>query len=69
MRIAIVGSGIAGLTAAHLLHPEHDITVFEAGGHVGGHVHTHDVELNGRHYAVDTGFIVHNNRTYPNFVG
>jgi uncharacterized protein len=68
MKIAIVGSGIAGLTAAHLLHPEHDITVFEAGSHVGGHVHTHDVELNGRHYAVDTGFIVHNDRTYPNFV-
>lgn len=69
MKIAIVGSGIAGLTAARLLHPEHDITVFEAGGHVGGHVHTHDVELDGRTYAVDTGFIVHNDRTYPHFVG
>jgi predicted NAD/FAD-binding protein len=69
MKIAIVGSGIAGLTAAHLLHPEHDITVFEADSRVGGHVHTHDVELGGHHYAVDTGFIVHNDRTYPNFVG
>jgi len=69
MRIAIVGSGIAGLTAAHLLHPQHDITVFEAGSHVGGHVHTHDIELAGRQYAVDTGFIVHNDRTYPNFIG
>jgi predicted NAD/FAD-binding protein len=69
MKIAIVGSGIAGLTTAHRLHPEHDVTVFEAGSHIGGHVHTHDVELNGRHYAVDTGFIVHNDRTYPNFVG
>ncbi len=67
MRIAIVGSGIAGLTAARQLHGEHDVTVFEAGGHVGGHVHTHDVELNGRHYAIDSGFIVHNDRTYPNF--
>ena len=62
MRIAIVGSGIAGLTTAHLLHAQHDITVFEAGSHVGGHVHTHDIELAGRQYAVDTGFIVHNAR-------
>ena len=69
MRIAIIGSGIAGLTTAHLLHARHDITVFEAGNHVGGHVHTHDVELAGRQYAVDTGFIVHNGRTYPNFIG
>ena len=69
MRIAIVGTGIAGLTTAHLLHAQHDITVFEAGSHVGGHVHTHDVELAGRQYAVDTGFIVHNDRTYPNFTG
>ncbi len=68
MRIAIVGSGVAGLTAAHHLHPQHDITVFEAGGHVGGHVHTHDVELSGRHYPVDTGFIVFNHRTYPHFI-
>jgi predicted NAD/FAD-binding protein len=68
VRVAVVGSGIAGLTAARLLHREHDITVFEAGRHVGGHVHTHDVELEGRHYAVDTGFIVHNDRTYPHFV-
>jgi predicted NAD/FAD-binding protein len=68
MKIAIVGSGIAGLTAAHHLHPEHEITLFEAGGHVGGHVHTHDVRLGGRDYRVDTGFIVFNHRTYPNFV-
>ena len=67
MKIAIVGSGIAGLTAAHHLHPEHDIVVYEAGGHVGGHVHTHDVELGGWRYAVDTGFIVFNHRTYPHF--
>jgi predicted NAD/FAD-binding protein len=68
MRIAIVGSGIAGLTAAHHLHPGHDITVFEAGAHVGGHVHTHDVQLGDRRYAVDSGFIVFNDRTYPNFI-
>jgi predicted NAD/FAD-binding protein len=68
MKIAIVGSGIAGLTAAHHLHPEHEITLFEAGGHVGGHVHTHDIHLAGRDYRVDTGFIVFNQRTYPNFI-
>ncbi len=68
MKIAIVGSGIAGNVAAHRLHREHDITVYEAAGHVGGHSHTHDVELDGRHHAVDTGFIVFNRRTYPHFV-
>jgi predicted NAD/FAD-binding protein len=68
MKIAIIGSGIAGLTAAHHLHPAHDITVFEAGNHVGGHVHTHDVMSGGRAHRVDTGFIVFNHRTYPRFV-
>jgi len=68
MKVAVVGSGIAGLTVAHHLRREHDLTVFEAGSHVGGHVHTHDVTLGGRHYAVDTGFIVFNHRTYPRFV-
>jgi len=68
MRIAIVGTGISGLTAAHHLHPEHEITLFEAGNHVGGHVHTHDVKLGGRDYHIDTGFIVFNRRTYPNFI-
>jgi predicted NAD/FAD-binding protein len=68
MRLAIVGTGIAGLTAAHRLHSSHDITVFEGGGHIGGHTHTHDIELNGRHWAIDTGFIVFNDWTYPNFI-
>ncbi len=68
MRIAIVGSGIAGNVAAYHLSREHDITVFEAGGHVGGHTHTHDIEQGGRRYAVDTGFIVFNSWTYPNFI-
>ena len=68
MKIAIIGSGIAGLTVAHHLHPRHEITLFEAGDRLGGHVHTHDVELAGRRYAVDSGFIVFNHRTYPRFV-
>lgn len=68
MKLAIVGTGIAGLTAAHKLHPRHEITVFEANDHVGGHTHTHDIELGGRHWAIDTGFIVFNDWTYPNFI-
>ncbi len=67
-RIAIVGSGVAGLYVAHRLHPHDDIAVFEAGDHVGGHTHTHDIELGGRLHAVDTGFIVFNDWTYPNFL-
>lgn len=68
MKIAIIGSGIAGNVVAHRLHGEHDIVVFEAAGHIGGHTHTHDVDLDGELLAIDTGFIVFNNRTYPNFV-
>lgn len=68
MKIAIVGSGIAGNVAAWHLAREHDITVFEAGDHVGGHTHTHEIEHEGSTVAVDTGFIVCNDRTYPNFL-
>jgi predicted NAD/FAD-binding protein len=67
MKIAIVGSGIAGNVIAHRLHGEHEIVVFEAGSHVGGHSHTHVVEHEGRQVAVDTGFIVFNRRNYPEF--
>lgn len=67
MRIAIVGAGIAGNTVALKLHGEHEITVFEAAKHVGGHADTHEVEQDGERYAVDTGFIVYNERTYPHF--
>jgi predicted NAD/FAD-binding protein len=68
MRIAIVGSGIAGNVAAHRLHAAgHEITMFESGDHVGGHTHTHDILLGGGRFAVDTGFIVFNTRTYPRF--
>jgi predicted NAD/FAD-binding protein len=68
MRIAIIGGGISGLVAAYLLQGEHEVTLFEANDYVGGHTHTIDVERWGQHYAVDTGFIVFNEKTYPNFV-
>ncbi|MFN9879121.1 MAG: NAD(P)/FAD-dependent oxidoreductase, partial [Planctomycetota bacterium] len=67
MKIAIVGSGISGLTAAHYLHRQHDVTLFEANDYLGGHTNTVEFELAGREYAIDTGFIVFNDRTYPNF--
>lgn len=68
MKIAIIGSGISGLTAAHRLHPRHEITVFESGNYAGGHTNTIDVAVAGEHHRVDTGFIVFNDWTYPNFV-
>jgi predicted NAD/FAD-binding protein len=68
MTIAIIGTGIAGNVAAYHLHREHDITVFEVGDHIGGHTHTHAIEQNGQLYNVDTGFIVFNDWTYPNFI-
>lgn len=67
MRIAIIGSGISGVVAALKLHEQHEITVFEANDYIGGHTHTVDVSIEDRHYAIDTGFIVLNDRTYPNF--
>ena len=68
MKIAIVGTGISGMLTAYLLSDSHDITVFEKNDYIGGHTHTHDVEAQGRTFAVDTGFIVFNEVTYPNFV-
>ena len=68
MKIAIVGGGISGLTTAHLLCGEHEITLFEANDYPGGHTNTLDVTHEGTGYAVDTGFIVFNERTYPNFI-
>ncbi|MEO6271163.1 MAG: FAD-dependent oxidoreductase [Lautropia sp.] len=65
MRIAVIGSGIAGMASAWLLSRRYAVTLFEAGDYVGGHTHTHDVEMKGRHYAVDSGFIVHNPQQYP----
>jgi uncharacterized protein len=64
--IAVVGAGVAGLTAAYVLARQHDVTLFEADDRLGGHAHTHDVvDSAGAVLAVDTGFIVHNDRTYP----
>ncbi|SDS18896.1 NAD(P)/FAD-dependent oxidoreductase [Pseudomonas oryzae] len=68
MKIAIIGSGIAGLTSAYLLNRRHEVTLFEASDWIGGHTHTVDVRLDGRDYAIDTGFIVFNDWTYPNFI-
>ena len=65
MRIAIIGSGIAGLTSAHLLSRRHDVTVFEHGPRAGGHAHTVDIAIGDEEHAVDTGFIVYNERNYP----
>ncbi len=67
MRIAIVGTGISGLYAARRLHARADITVFEAGEHPGGHSNTVEVVMDGRKLAIDTGFIVFNERNYPHF--
>ena len=67
MRIAVVGTGISGNVLAHELCREHEVTVFEARDRPGGHTDTWEVELAGRRYAVDTGFIVFNDRTYPGF--
>lgn len=67
MRLAVVGAGVSGLVAAHLLHRAHDVTVFEAGSHVGGHVHTVRVDTADETHHVDTGFVVYNERNYPNF--
>jgi predicted NAD/FAD-binding protein len=66
-RIAIVGSGIAGLSAAHVLHPTHEITVFEADRRVGGHSNTVAVHEAEQTLGIDTGFIVYNERNYPAF--
>lgn len=68
-RTAVVGSGVAGLTAAHVLRRTDEVSMYEADGRLGGHAHTHDLSAaDGRTHAVDSGFIVHNERTYPNLL-
>ena len=68
MRIAVIGTGISGMTSAYLLSQDHEVVVYEANNYIGGHTNTVEVSLNGQQYAVDTGFIVFNAKTYPNFV-
>jgi len=65
MKIAIVGAGVSGLGAAWLLSREHEVVVYEAADYLGGHANTRDIEVEGRSVAVDTGFIVYNERNYP----
>ena len=67
MKLAIIGAGISGLTVAHLLHQEHQVTVFEAGAYAGGHTNTIRVDSAHSTHYLDTGFIVFNDRNYPNF--
>lgn len=67
-KIAIIGSGISGLTSAYLLAQKHDVTVFEKNDYLGGHTATVDIEYKGEQQTIDTGFIVFNDRTYPNFL-
>jgi predicted NAD/FAD-binding protein len=67
MKIAIIGAGVSGLVAAHRLSPAHDVTVFEAGSYAGGHTNTVRVDTADETHEIDTGFIVFNDRNYPNF--
>jgi uncharacterized protein len=67
LRIAVVGAGVSGLVAAHLLHAEHEIVLYEAGSYAGGHTNTIRVDTEHETHHVDTGFIVMNDRNYPNF--
>lgn len=69
MKIAIVGTGVSGLVAAHLLHREHELVVYEAGSRIGGHTNTVRVDTEDETHWIDTGFIVFNDRNYPNFEG
>ena len=68
MKIAVIGTGIAGNVAAYHLAREHDVTVYEANDYIGGHTHTHNIDWKGQQYAVDSGFIVFNHETYPSFL-
>ncbi len=68
MKIAIIGGGISGLVCAYKLNQKHDVTVYEANNYPGGHTNTVNVKAEGRDLAIDTGFIVFNDRTYPNFI-
>jgi len=68
MKVAVIGAGISGLTAAYKLAPRCEVTVFESADRLGGHTATVDVTHGGQEWAIDTGFIVFNEWTYPNFI-
>jgi predicted NAD/FAD-binding protein len=67
-RIAVIGAGISGMAVAYLLSQKHEVTLFEKESRLGGHTHTHDVDTSHGVLPIDSGFIVHNDRTYPNLV-
>lgn len=67
-KIAVIGSGIAGMSSAWLLSKKHQVTVFEAGDYLGGHTHTVDIAIDEKTFPVDTGFLVCNRHTYPNLI-
>ena len=68
MKIAIIGSGISGMVCGHMLAQKHEVHLFESGPRLGGHTHTHRIQVPSGEYLIDTGFIVHNDRNYPNFI-
>ena len=68
LKIAIIGSGISGLTSAYILSKKHEVYLFEKNDYIGGHTHTHKIKENTNHINVDSGFIVYNENTYPNFI-
>src|SRR6476661_4428387 len=65
---AVIGAGVSGLTAAHVLSATHDVTLFESDTRLGGHAHTHDVAGRDGNLRIDSGFIVHNEKTYPHLL-
>ncbi len=67
-KVAVIGSGISGLVSAYLISQKHEVSLFEKDERLGGHTATVDVTVDGKDYAIDTGFIVFNDRTYPNFL-
>ncbi|NCU63155.1 MAG: amine oxidase, partial [Candidatus Fonsibacter lacus] len=67
-KIAIIGSGISGMTAAFELSKKYEVHIYEKNSYLGGHTHTHEIKENKRKYFIDSGFIVFNNKTYPNFI-
>jgi predicted NAD/FAD-binding protein len=68
VKIAIIGSGISGMVCGHMLASKHEVHLFESASRLGGHTHTHKIQAPSGEYSIDTGFIVHNDRNYPNFI-